>query len=65
MPEPAFPPNDCDDIEVDAIEWPPIDELVDCVVAEAPPMIHDCRPPPFPLPLPSSLSPSDSSSVSG
>jgi hypothetical protein len=53
MPE-AFPPNGCDDIPVEAIEWPDSEDLVDCVVPEPPPPIYDCSPPPFPLPLPAS-----------
>ena len=60
---PAFPPNDCDDIEVEAIAWPTPDELSNCVVADAPQPIYDCMPLPFPMPLPKSYTSTDSSSA--
>ncbi len=52
---PAFPPNDCDMPEIEAIEWPYLDELDDCIVAAAPDPIHDCPEVPFPAPVPQFL----------
>lgn len=49
---PAFPANDCGSIEVEAIEWPYLDELTDCIVAAAPAPIYDCPDVPYPAPVP-------------
>lgn len=48
----AFPANDCGGLDVEAIDWPYLEEIKDCVLADAPAAIYDYPAPPFPPPVP-------------